>query len=146
MFKFIDKVIENELSHLNDHVPVEFRNIETILKNKLFHFKLKDSSYHYISESEFKEFISLIPDKFYRYVSLPIVFLRRIDLGSGAYTVSGSKYNVLSVKIVLGEISTENYSEYLKKIDSSSFVLYKPHIMQFRKMFRTLSIIAFSVK
>ncbi len=145
MFKFLDKVVANELAHLNDHVPTEVRPIENILKSKAFVFKLTDSSSYFISESEFYDFISNIPKKLYKYVTLPFIFTRRIDLGRGAYTVGGSKYNTLAVRIVLGdfpEINADNFNDYLNDLGS---ILYTPHIQKFRKIYRSLSVIAFGV-
>jgi uncharacterized protein (UPF0216 family) len=114
--KFIDKMIEHDIDTLNDHLPESRVPLSELVgvENPQFRTRIGETSVFRVEEIE--ELVREVPTKFHEDIRLPIVVLRRLDHGSGIYTVAGSKAELFMVHRFIGYVD----------LDWQDFVKWKP--------------------
>ena len=107
MSKFIDKMIEHDIDTLNDHLPDSRVPLCDLigLENPQFRTRIGETSVFRVEEIE--ELVQEVPPKFHEDIRLPIVVLRRLDHGSGMYTVAGNKPELFMVHRIIGYVDLE---------------------------------------
>ena len=107
MSKFIDKMIEHDIDTLNDHLPESRVSLSELIgvENPQFRTRIGETSVFRVEEIE--ELAQEVPKKFHEDIRLPIVVLRRLDHGSGIYTVAGSKAELFMVHRFIGYVDLE---------------------------------------
>jgi uncharacterized protein (UPF0216 family) len=76
-------------------------------------------------------------------IHLPIVFIRRSEMGRGAYTVLGDKPEAYAVARALGSFSGD-LEEYRRQ-SGPELVVYKPEISELMRKYHSLIVIGFGV-
>ncbi len=132
----------HELSKLNAHIPARRIPLNEMLEMSKPSFPLRDGTYSVIPRNELLNLANYVPPEYHSRLSLPFVFLRRLDLDRGTYTILGSIFEKFCVERLIG-IKVANSTPW------SLFASYKPRqcvyayqIYQFRKQFRNVSTIA----
>ncbi len=133
---------KHELSKLNDHLPARRIPFPEMLKNPNPSFPLRDGTHSAVSRDELLDLANLVPSDLHPRLSLPFFFLRRVDLERGTYKLLGSRFEKFCVERVLGleEACSIPWPLFMKFQPRRCF--YTHHIVQFRKRFRTISVIA----
>lgn len=133
---------KHELSKLNDHLPARRIPFPDMLKNPNPSFPLRDGTHSAISRDELLDLANLVPSDLHNRLSLPFLFLRRVDLGRGTYKLLGSRFEKFCAERVLGleEACSTPWPLFMKCQPRQYF--YTHHVVQFRKRFRTISVIA----
>jgi len=90
---------------------------------------------------ELEELSHSLPTEAGTRVRLPIVFLRRRDLGPGAFTVMGGRYEEYAL-LLLAE-SFQGSFEQFKEQKPESVVLFKPQISLLMRRFHSLLVLGF---
>lgn len=132
----------HELSKLNDHVPAKKIPLSTLLETPHPAFPLRDGTQSAMSREELLDIATCIPQEFHSRIELPFIFLRRMDLGRGTYTLLGSKLEKFCVERLLGLEKAQSTSWSLFKTIKLRRCFYMYHLFQFRKRYRSLSTIA----
>jgi uncharacterized protein (UPF0216 family) len=127
----ISKIIDIEIQKINDHLPTSHKSLEELLKEDIPSVKTRGGDDIIFLKDELITLAKLIPKEKHRDIKLPIVALRRIDLGRGVYTLVGSEETIKFIKKILN-------------IDSNSEYLYRPQIFELKRKFSSLVIIGFS--
>ena len=134
----------HELSKLNAHIPTRRIPLDEILEMSNPSFPLRDGTYSVVPRNELMNLAKYVPPEYHSRLSLPFVFLRRLDLDRGTYTLLGSNFEKFCVERLIG-IKDANTTPW------ALFASYKPRrciyayqIFQFRKQFRNISTIAIS--
>ncbi len=77
-------------------------------------------------------------------VHLPILIIRRRDIGQGTYVISGELIEQYLVLKTLEKIEID-WNKFLEKqLASKDIYLYKPDLIQIRKRLPTSTVIGFS--
>jgi len=135
--RLLDFIYKSEIEKLNDHLPRELKSLKDIASNSLYTLKARDGSNIIIDRNEVSMLCNLLPSDLHDKLMLPLIFLRRIDLGRGAYELLGGKVEAFTVLKILGyNVSLEEVTLPLR--------LYKPQIFKLKMMLSTLVMIAFS--
>lgn len=139
----ITKFLKHEIDSINLHLPKKRVNLEMALKGYNFYVTKEDAQI-YIEEEEVQLLRELCPTEKQTKVFLPILIIRRRDLGAGTYIISGELIEQFLVLKALGRIE-EDWKQFTKKeYKSNTFFLYKPDLIELRKKLPTSTIIGFS--
>jgi len=84
----------------------------------------------------------MVPKERHDQVKLPIIILRRMELGKSIYTVAGSLIEEFTVKKILGTTDA-NFTHMYRP--ESPFFLYRPQVVELLRKFHTLFVIGFGV-
>ena len=97
MSRFIERLIEREIDSANDHLPVRRVPLSELADSDSPSFKTRGGEVSAFLRDEIAMLAEEVPSIHYGSIMLPIVILRRRDLGSGIYTVTGSKIELFLV-------------------------------------------------
>ena len=138
----LDAVLGHELRRLNTHLPKQRRSLTELLKLKDATVEANDGSAIILKKSELEELEKIVPPEYQDRLKLPIIIIRRMDLGSSIYTVSGERVDEFTVKKILG-LTTDEYYQMYK--DQETAYLYRPQVTELLRKFHSIFVIAFGV-
>jgi len=142
---FIEKMIEQDIDTLNDHLPESRHPLSELIEADSPQFRTRDGEISVFRKEELAELAAEVPSRFHDDIRLPIVLLRRLDYGSGIYTIAGNKVELFMIHRILGyvDLEWENFGDW-KSVEK----LAKPQVQVLRrKLPSTTSIgIALSTK
>ena len=98
----IDKMLEHEIDTLNDHLPRARIRFSDLLKEEDPHFMTRSGEKSVFKAEELDWLSKEVPKNLHHSIRLPIVLLRRLDLGQGIHSVSGNKVELFMIHKVLG--------------------------------------------
>jgi uncharacterized protein (UPF0216 family) len=98
----MDKIIEQEIDILNDHLPRARTRLSDLLKEEDPHFMTRSGEKSIFKAEELEWLSKEVPKQFHYSIRLPIVLLRRLDYGPGIHSVSGNKTELFMIHKVLG--------------------------------------------
>ncbi|MHA2407914.1 MAG: DUF61 family protein [Candidatus Ranarchaeia archaeon] len=136
------KHLENEIQKLNDHLPKVQVSLESLISNHPPKVETRDGIEWHFDQKELDQIAEKIPQDLWAEISIPIIFLRRTDMGAGAFTISGNKATQFLVAKLLG--LTDLPPHAYRKL-KTPLILYRPQISQIRKILKTTSTISFGV-
>jgi len=137
-----DALLGRELRKLNTHLPKQRRTLGDLLRGNDPTLPTVDGSTIVLRTEEMQDLAQIVPQEYHDLVRLPIIVLRRMELGKSVYTVSGDKVEEFTVKKILGKTKAEYHSMYL---DDSPLYLYRPDISELLRRFHSLIVIGFGI-
>ena len=140
MGRFIERMIEREIDTANDHLPLRRIPLIDLLSSDAPSFKTRSGEDSRFIKDELQMFVNRIPGAHHSSIMLPIIILRRRDLGSGIYTVTGSKVELFFIQQLLGYVDL-GWSEFSKWQTVDRFV--RPQIQLLRRKLPSTSVIGF---
>ena len=139
--RFTSALLKDDLRRLNSHLPKERRTLAQLLKEVAPSVGSVSGHQIRLRKSELEELAHSLPTTSQERIRLPLIFLRRSDLGSGAYTVLGDPYEEYAISI-LSRPSDLDFEEFKRRRTSPS-VFYKPEVSQLLRKFHSLVTIGF---
>jgi hypothetical protein len=94
-----------------------------------------------MKKAELEELSRSLPPEANTRVKLPIVLLRRGDLGLGAFTVLGDRYEEYAMLLLAGSVYG-SFDEY-KEQEPEVALLFKPQISSLMRRFHSLLVLGF---
>jgi len=140
--KFLRVLWKYEIERINDHLPKKTKTLSSLLEEEEPYVISRDGSNFIIDKDELNFLASFIPEELHRLVRLPIVLIRRLDLGKGVFTISGGKLESFIIHKLLKNTNA-TFSEY-KDVDLPPYI-YWPHVVELRRRFKTIITIGFGV-
>ena len=137
-----DALLGRELRNLNAHLPKQRRPLSELVKISDPTIEAVDGSSILLKTRELEALAKLIPPEYHDRLKLPIVILRRIELGKSIYTVAGEKIEEFTVQKVLGKTEAAYYQMHNAR---EPLFLYRPEVSELLKMFHSLFVIAFAI-
>lgn len=134
-----EKILKYEMDKINEHLPKKKRDLKYLLQVDSPYIECRDGSISYLDKEELLYLSNLIPPKYHGKLNLPIVLLRRMDLGKGTFTIAGGKIEQYVIRKVLGDVK-ESLDKY--KLETP-FYIYWPHIREIKKKLKTVIQIGF---
>jgi uncharacterized protein (UPF0216 family) len=112
--KFIDKMIEHDIDTLNDHLPESRVPLSDLIGVDSPQFRTRIGEVSVFRVEEIEDLKLEVPEKYHELIRLPIVVLRRLDYGSGIYTVAGNKTELFMVHRIIGyvDLEWENFGKW----------------------------------
>jgi len=137
----LSRFLQAEIDQINTHLPAKPVPLSLILKMKEPGYRLRDGQFSNFNDDEIELIKELIPEKYWRQVLLPIIIIRRRDLGQSAYTVGGSDPNRYIIESIFDELPS---FELWRLEKEETRIFYKPHIRQIRKKYKSTTVIGFT--
>ncbi len=140
MGRFLERMIEREIDSANDHLPVRRIPLTDLFSSNTPCFRTKSGEDSMFIKDEIQMFADKIPPVYHDSIMLPVVILRRRDLGSGIYTITGSKVELFFIQQLLGYVDLEwdGFSKW-KIVDRYA----RPQIQLLRRKLPSTSVIGF---
>jgi uncharacterized protein (UPF0216 family) len=101
---FLEKELEREIDRLNNHLPKNLVSLEELLLAPTARYETQSGEFSTIRREELEFLSREVPERFHGDFRLPIVILRRLDMGPGIHTVAGGKPELFLVQKVLGYV------------------------------------------
>ena len=140
--KFLRVIWKYEIERINDHLPKKTRSLSSLLEEEEPYVISRDGGNFTIDKDELNFLASFIPKELHDFIRLPIVLIRRLDLGKGVFTISGGKLERFVIHKLLKNIDAP-FSEY-RNIELPLYI-YWPHVAELRRRFKTIITIGFGV-
>lgn len=137
-----DAVLGHELRKLNTHLPKQRHTLGDLLRTKDPTVEALDGSSILLKTSELEELAKIVPTEYHDRLKLPIIVLRRMELGKSTYTVAGERIEEFTVKKILGTTKEDYHHMYR---DQDSAYLYRPQVSELLRRFRSLVVIGFGI-
>lgn len=141
--RFFDAVIRDEMRRINSHLPKDRRTLGELLTEDVPSVSTVDGHLILMRKNELEELASSIPGDGKERVKLPLIFLRRNELGPGSFTVLGDPYEEYAAVLLAG--SFKGTFEEFKRQKRDPLVLYKPQISGLLRRFHSLIVLGFGV-
>jgi uncharacterized protein (UPF0216 family) len=138
----MDAVLGHELRKLNTHLPKQRRNLSELLLLKDPTLEATDGSSIVLKTTDLEELAKVVPPEYQDRVKLPIIILRRMELGKSVYTVTGERVEEFTVKKILGLTNDEFYQMYRNQDPT---FLYRPQVTELLRKFHSLFVIGFGI-
>ena len=140
---FFDVMLQNELRKLNTHLPKNRKTIGELLAEEQPSVSTVGGEKANMKKSEVEALSAELPDALRDKVRLPIVLLRRRELGPGAFTLLGDDYEEFVLSKVLGEYNG-TLEDFQRSRDSAT-VFYKPQVSELTRRFHSLVVVGFGL-
>lgn len=137
-----DALLGGELRKLNTHLPKQRRSLKQLLTETDPNLPAVDGSSIVLKKDEIEQLARIVPPEYYDAVKLPLIILRRMELGKSVYTVSGDKVEEFTVRKILGRTAEGYQAMYL---EDTPLFLYRPDVSELMRRFHSLVVIAFGI-
>lgn len=139
--RFANAVFRDELRRLNSHLPKSRRTLKELLEDPAPSVASVSGHQIKMKREELEDLSrALAPDELAR-VKLPIILLRRRDLGTGAFTVLGDPFEEYVV-MKITESFTGTYDQFRTQ-RGLTVTIYKPQVSLLVRRFHSLVAIGF---
>ena len=140
---FFDVMLQNELRKLNTHLPKNRKTIKELLAEEQPSVLTVGGEKATMKKSEVEALSAVLPDALRDKVRLPLVLLRRRELGPGAFTLLGDPNEEYAVSNILGEYNG-TLAEFQRSRQSPT-VFYKPQVSELTRRFHSLVVVGFGL-
>jgi uncharacterized protein (UPF0216 family) len=137
-----DALLGRELRKLNTHLPKQRRTLKELLIDADPTIPTVDGSTILLKKEEIEELAQIVPQEYRDSVKLPLIVLRRMELGRSVYTVSGNRIEEFTVKRILNKTNADYHAMQLA---DGPFFLYRPDVSELVRRFHSLVVIGFGV-
>ena len=139
--RFSDALLRDDMRKLNSHLPKNRRTLKELLNDPSPRVPAASGDLIKMKKPELEELSRSLPAEANTRVKLPIVLLRRRDLGPGAFTVMGDRYEEYAM-LLLTESFKGSFEQFSEQ-KSDVIVLFKPQISLLMRRFHSLLILGF---
>jgi uncharacterized protein (UPF0216 family) len=139
--KFTTTALREDLRRLNSHLPRSRRPLDELLAEDSPNVTSVSGHLIKMKKQELVDLSSSIPNLERSKIRLPIILLRRTDLGPGAFVVLGDPYEEYAVSVLSGSFS-RSFDEFSKR-GSTASAIYKPQVSLLLRRFHSLITIGF---
>jgi uncharacterized protein len=140
---FFDVMLQNELRKLNTHLPKNRKTIRELLTENEPSVSTVGGEKAIMKRSEVEALSAELPDALRDRVRLPLVLLRRRELGPGAFTLLGDDYEEFALSKILGEYKG-TLAEFQRSRESPT-VFYKSQVSELTRRFHSLIVVGFGL-
>ena len=137
-----DALLGRELRKLNTHLPKQRRSLKELLASTDPSVPAVDGSLILLKKEEVEELGRIVPLEYHDSLRLPIIVLRRMELGRSVYTVSGERVEEFTVEKILGRTDADYHAMHF---ENEPFFLYRPDVSELIRRFHSLVVIGFGV-
>jgi uncharacterized protein (UPF0216 family) len=136
-------MIEHDIETINDHLPLTRPSLKNLLELETPEYRTRTGEMSVFKQEEIVQLAKEVPIKFHDEVKLPIVILRRLDLGRGLYSVTGSKPELFLVWKIVGQVDLkwEKIAEWKLKDR-----MYRPQVQILRRKLPSATCIGFATQ
>lgn len=133
----MDRILRREIEQANRHLPKNRISVSTLLNMEEPYIEARDGSKIYLSKKALSELANLLPSHILSKLNLPLIFMRKMDLGQGVYVIVGGRVEADAVKRLL------RLSYHPPKTPTGEYYTFKPFVAELVKRFGSLMSIGF---
>jgi uncharacterized protein (UPF0216 family) len=137
-----DAILGYELRKLNTHLPKQRPSLRELLLVEDPTVEAADGSAIVLKKSELQELANIVPAEYHGSLKLPIIVLRRMELGRSVYTVSGERLEEFTVRKILG-LTNQQFNQMYR--DQEPAFLYRSQVSELLWRFHSLFVIGFGI-
>ena len=139
----IDRLIDRDIESINDHLPRTRPTLKQLIDLDTPEYQTRVGEISAFKPDEIKKLANDVPTKFHDEVRLPMVILRRLDLGRGIYSVTGSKPELFLIWKTVGQVDLgwEKLAQWEPKDR-----LYRPQVQILRRKLPSTTCIGFTTQ
>ncbi len=141
--RFLDVTLQNELRELNKHLPKNRKTIRELLTEDFPTVSAMGGEKITMKGDEVEALSAELPDSLRDRIKLPIVFLRRRELGAGAFTLLGDSYEEYALSKLLGDYKG-TLEDFIRSRGSPT-IFYKPQVSELMRRFHSLIVVGFGL-
>lgn len=141
--RILDTMLQDELRKLNRHLPKNRKTVRELLSEDSPEVTTVGGETLQLRKNEVETFSSTLPDDLLDRVKLPLVFLRRRDLGPGAFTLLGDVYEEYALAKLLNDFKG-TFADFEESKDPL-LVFYKPQVSELIRRFHSLMAVGFGL-
>jgi uncharacterized protein (UPF0216 family) len=140
--RLADTMLRDEMRRLNAHLPRKRLSISELLTLETPWVPSADGGKIVMKKAELESLAKSLPEDLLSRVKLPLVLLRRTELGIGAFVLLGDRVEEYALfKMVAGSnITMEEFRD-----QTSPYIFYKPQVSELLRRFHSLIVIGFGV-
>ncbi len=139
--RFSDALLRDDMRKLNSHLPKNRRTLKELLSDPAPRVPAASGDLIKMKKPELEELSRSLPAEANTRIRLPMVLLRRRDLGPGAFTIMGDRFEEYAMLLLAG--SFRGSFEQFREQKSDPIVLFKPQISLLMRRFHSLLILGF---
>ena len=139
--RFIEALLRDDMGKLNSHLPKSRRTLKELSSDPAPQVLAASGDLFKMKKHELEELAHSLPPEAETRVRLPIVLLRRGDLGLSAFTVLGDPYEEYAILMLVG--SFQGSFEQFGGEKSNPVVIFKPQISLLMRRFHSLLVLGF---
>lgn len=140
--RFVDALLRDDFRKLNSHLPKDRRTLKELLSDATPTVQAASGDIIRMKRAELEELSRSLPPEASTRVRLPIVLLRRGDLGLGAFTVMGDSYEEYAM-LLLADSIHGTFKQY-KEQKPEMAILFKPQISSLMRRFHSRLVLGFA--
>ena len=141
--RFADAMLRDEMRRLNAHLPKKRQTVRELLSLESPSVPTVDENKIVMERAEVEELSRSLPEAIWDKVKLPLVVLRRTELGTGAFTMLGDSHEEYALSIILNGFAG-TLAEF-RLAEKGPVVFYKPEVSELLRRFHSLVVIGFGV-
>jgi len=141
--RFADTMLRDEIRRLNAHLPKKRQSLSELLAEKSPVVPTVDGGKIMMKKEELEVLAKGLPEDLHGRVKLPLVLLRRTDLGFGAFVLLGDPVEEFAL-LKLVSPDKDSFDDFRRK-RSAPTVFYKPQVSELVRRFHSLVVIGFGV-
>ena len=139
--RFADALLRDDMRKLNSNLPKNRRTLKELLSDPAPRVPAASGDLIKMRKHELEELSRSLPTEANARVRLPIVLLRRRDLGAGGFTVMGDRYEEYAMLLLAGAF--QGSFEQFRDQRSEVTVLFKSQISLLMRRFHSLLVLGF---
>ncbi|MEM2142018.1 MAG: DUF61 family protein [Candidatus Thorarchaeota archaeon] len=141
MSELIERILKREIDSINNHLPKKRVSLENLRDNENPYYETRGGERSSIFRSEIEFLLNEVPKTLHADFMVPIVVLRRIDLGPGTYSVTGGTPELFLVQRMVGQVDLQwgSLSRW-QVVDRLS----KPQVQQLRRRLPSATCVGFT--
>jgi len=139
--RFIDALLRDDTRKLNSHLPKSRRTLKELLTDPAPQVLAASGNLFKMKKHELQELAHSLPPEAETRVKLPIVLLRRRDLGLSAFGIMGDPYEEYAILILVNAF--QGGFEQFREEKSDPVVIFKPQITMLMRRFHSLLVLGF---
>ena len=139
--RFTDALLHDDMRRLNSHLPKNRRTLRELLDDPSPFVPTVSGDVIRMKRRELELMSSSLPDPAKERIRLPVILLRRSDLGPGAFIVLGDPYEEYAMSSLAGAF-TGTFDDFKRSI-RGPVLLYKPQVSLLLRRFHSLLTIGF---
>ncbi|WEU40743.1 MAG: DUF61 family protein [Candidatus Odinarchaeum yellowstonii] len=136
--RLLSTIWMNDIKNINDHLPRSQKYFNELVNEKPPFVNTVSGDKIIFKEADLTSLGKLLDEDEKKSLKLPIILIRRLDLGSGVYSISGGGLEIKVLNKMLAEVG----EKYL--LDPDHPYLYKPSVYILKRKFGTCIILGFS--
>ena len=136
-------MLQNEMRKLNTHLPKNRKTISELLAEDQPTVSTIGGEKVNMKKTEVEALSAKLPEVLLDKMRLPIVLLRRRELGPGAFVLLGDEYEEFALSKVLGEY--DGSLTDFRRSRGSATIFYKPQVSELTRRFHSLVVVGFGL-